>query len=461
MTQMCYNSPKSIRRESPIVNMKRIISYLLLMLFVNVAFLIRITPGTAAAVFISVALAVFYICFHFVPIRDPSPQRRLRILNGGIELALAAIVCSFLEALVYLYILIKGTETGVHILVINALVCAGLLFILLANGLIRIFACSGQLGIMPRIGLLLFWWMPVVNIILLGKFISISRREYKFTTGKHKLNMDRKHEELCKTKYPILMVHGIFFRDWKNFNYWGRIPKELEGSGATIYYGNHQSSASVEQCAGELKQCILDIVEKTGCEKVNIIAHSKGGLDSRYAVSCLGMGKHVASLTTINTPHQGCNYVHKLLNKISPKKIAALEKKYASLFTKLGDENPDFLSGLKDLTDTECSRLNGIMKDDPDVLYQSVGSRMRSPSSAVFPLNAGYCIMKFFGGGDNDGLVSTNSMEWGQFLGVLSPKGKRGISHGDVIDLTRKNIEGFDVCEFYVDLVNKLKLKGL
>ncbi|MNT92156.1 hypothetical protein D3C72_2333870 [compost metagenome] len=69
--------------------------------------------------------------------------------------------------------------------------------------------------------------------------------------------------------------------------------------------------------------------------------------------------------------------------------------------------------------------------------------------------------MKFFGSGDNDGLVSTNSMAWGQFLGVLSTQGKRGISHGDVIDLTRKNIEGFDVCEFYVDLVNKLKLKGL
>ncbi|WP_077610333.1 hypothetical protein [Clostridium sp. Marseille-P2415] len=59
------------------------------------------------------------------------------------------------------------------------------------------------------------------------------------------------------------------------------------------------------------------------------------------------------------------------------------------------------------------------------------------------------------------GLVSINSMAWGSFLGVLKPKSKQGISHGDVIDLTRKNIEGFDVCEFYVDLVNKLKLKGM
>ena len=38
---------------------------------------------------------------------------------------------------------------------------------------------------------------------------------------------------------------------------------------------------------------------------------------------------------------------------------------------------------------------------------------------------------------------------------------KRGISHGDMIDLNRENIEGFDVREFYVGLVSELKAKGL
>ena len=37
---------------------------------------------------------------------------------------------------------------------------------------------------------------------------------------------------------------------------------------------------------------------------------------------------------------------------------------------------------------------------------------------------------------------------------------KRGISHGDVIDLNRENIPGYDVREFYVDLVSDLKDKG-
>ena len=380
---------------------------------------------------------------------------------AGYELALAAIVCFTLEVLAYSYVLFKGIEIDVHILIINALICAALIFILLFNGITRIFTCSGQLGLMSRIGLLLLWWVPVINIILLRKFLSVSLSEYKYTVEKHRLNTDRKHEELCKTKYPLLMVHGIFFRDWKNFNYWGRIPKELTDNGAVIYYGSHQSTASVEQCAAELKECILGIIRDTGCEKVNIIAHSKGGLDSRYAISCLDMGKYAASLTTISTPHLGCNYVGRLLELIPKKTILAIGKKYESVYTKLGDDNPDFFSGLKDLTDKECERLNDIMKDVPGVLYQSVGSRMRSFSSAMFPLNVGYGIIKLFGGGENDGLVSTKSMARGDFLGVLNPKGKQGISHGDVIDLTQKNIESFDVCEFYVDLVNKLKLKGL
>lgn len=62
--------------------------------------------------------------------------------------------------------------------------------------------------------------------------------------------------------------------------------------------------------------------------------------------------------------------------------------------------------------------------------------------------------------GENDGLVSVNSMKWGNRFIFLEPKSKRGITHGDVIDLNRENIKGFDVREFYVNLVNDLKVRG-
>ena len=440
---------------------RRAITCSLLALFLNLAFVVTFIPHITASAPLVIFLAVFYIYANIAPSKGKSAERRVRILNGGYELLLMSIICFSFEALAYAFILIKGPGIKTHILIINAVVCAVFLFILLLNGILRIFICSKQLGIMPKILLLLLWWMPIVNIALLKKFLDVSGAEYNFTVKKELLNADRKHDELCKTKYPILMVHGIFFRDWKNFNYWGRIPEELTGNGAVIYYGNQQSAASVEQCANELKTCILKIVEETGCEKVNIIAHSKGGLDSRYAISCLGMGKYTASLTTINTPHYGCKYIGKILKKIPEKTILAIGNGYDSIFTRLGDDAPDFFGGLANLTDRECGRLNEIMKDDPNVLYQSAGSRMRKASGAPFPLNLGYSIIKSAGEGGNDGLVPTKSMEWGNFLGVLNPKDKQGISHGDVIDLWRKDMEGFDVCEFYVDLVHKLKMNGL
>ena len=57
--------------------------------------------------------------------------------------------------------------------------------------------------------------------------------------------------------------------------------------------------------------------------------------------------------------------------------------------------------------------------------------------------------------------MSLSSARWGAFLGNLTAPGKRGISHGDVIDLMRENIDGFDVREFYVNLVKDLKARGL
>ena len=68
-------------------------------------------------------------------------------------------------------------------------------------------------------------------------------------------------------------------------------------------------------------------------------------------------------------------------------------------------------------------------------------------------------MVKYFDG-PNDGLVGENSCQWGDNFKFLTVKGKRGISHGDVIDLNRENISEFDVREFYVQLVTDLKNKG-
>jgi triacylglycerol lipase len=298
-----------------------------------------------------------------------------------------------------------------------------------------------------------------VNIIVLRTIRKEAYNEFRFEQAKLDLNDMRKENEICKTKYPILMVHGIFFRDWQRMNYWGRIPKELVRNGAEIYYGNQQSANLVSVSAEELRDKILEVVQKTGAEKINIIAHSKGGLDSRYAISKLGMDKYVASLTTINTPHFGCKFVDKILSKVSDGLFDFVDRKYNKLFTVLGDTSPSFRKGVTELTYASCERLNEAVPDSPNVYYHSVMSKMNSIKSAGFPLNIGYLLNKPYGEG-NDGLVTVESGLRGESVQMIEHKGKRGISHGDMIDLFRENIKGFDVREFYVELVKNLKDKG-
>ncbi len=179
----------------------------------------------------------------------------------------------------------------------------------------------------------------------------------------------------------------------------------------------------------------------------------------RYALSELGTDRYVASLTTINTPHRGCEFADYLLNIVPEKEQQSVAKAYNAVFKKLGDDSPDFLLGVKDLTASACKALNDKLHDAQGVLYQSVGSRQNVAGNGRFPLNYTYRLVKYFDGA-NDGLVGEKSFPWGADFKYLTVEGKRGISHGDVIDLNRENIPGFDVREFYVKLVHDLKTKG-
>lgn len=404
-------------------------------------------------------LILYYLYINIMPIKLKKLSRRLRIMVSGYELIIDVAFSAIIETALYIYMLnIKTIILDMKILIINIIIGACVLIIPLINGLIRMMFTSRDLGVLNRLLIVLLWWAPVLNLIILNGCCKKVRYEYFYEQTKEMRNNLRKESEICKTKYPIVMVHGIFFRDWMFINYWGRVPKELVKNGAEIYYGNQQSSNAVCKSAQELKENILKIINETGCEKVNIIAHSKGGLDSRYAVSCLGLSKYVASLTTINTPHRGCKYVDFLLDKIPSKFQKHVASKYNKIFMRLGDKNPDFLSGVTDLTAKKCLEFNKNIKDAEGVFYQSVTSKMKNMFSASFPLNIGYILAKIFDG-ENDGLVGISSAKWGNFLGVLETGG-RGISHGDVVDLTRQDIRGYDVCEFYVDIIKNLKERG-
>ena len=112
-------------------------------------------------------------------------------------------------------------------------------------------------------------------------------------------------QESCKTKYPIVLVHGAGFRDFKRPIYWGRIPDALIKRGADIFYGEQDAWGTTESNARDLARRIDEILDETGADKVNIIAHSKGGLEARMAASTLGYAGKIASITTMRRPTAG------------------------------------------------------------------------------------------------------------------------------------------------------------
>lgn len=327
------------------------------------------------------------------------------------------------------------------------------------HGIFCVYCTSVQLGIRYRLWGLLCGLIPGVNLFMLIWILRIAQREIRTEEAKKALNESRHEDRICQTKYPILMVHGFFFRDSKVLNYWGRIPKELKENGATIFYGEHQSAAPIAISAEEIAERIGDILRKTGAQKVNIIAHSKGGLDCRYAMDQLGMAKYVASLTTVNTPHRGCLFAENLLNKVSPKIQEKVALAYNTLYKQLGDHQPDFLAAARDLTATGCQRFE-TMKAPEGVYCQSVGSVLEKARRGKFPTNVTYRYVRRFDG-PNDGLVAESAFSWGEKYTLVTTKSKRGISHADMIDLNRENLPDFDVREFYVQLVADLKARGL
>lgn len=387
------------------------------------------------------------------------PIRRLRICAHGCKILITFLITCSISILVLLGmipILFDGHLKDWILTLLFVIITENIIFWL---GIIEVYLTSAQIGLKWRVIGILCGFIPVINVIALLKIIHIAKAEYQFEFARVTKNNQRKENELCKTQYPLLLVHGVFFRDFKYFNYWGRIPKDLEANGATIFYGNHQSAASVADSARKLAERISEIRKETGCEKVNVIAHSKGGLDTRYAISKLGMDQYIASLTTINTPHRGCEFADYLLHVIPNSIKEKVANTYNATLKKIGDENPDFIAAVTDLTADACRRFNEETLDVETVYYQSVGSKLNKASGGRFPLNFSHYLVKYFEGA-NDGLVAESSFPWGEKYTFLTTNEKRGISHGDMIDLNRENIKDFDVREYYVNLVNDLKEKG-
>ena len=268
----------------------------------------------------------------------------------------------------------------------------------------------------------------------------------------------------CATKYPIVLIHGTGFRDHRLINYWGRIPKALKNEGAEIYYGYQDSWGTIEINAQAVKKSILNLIATTGCEKVNLIAHSKGGMEARYLISSLEMDEKIASLTTISTPHNGSKIMDIFYNM--PSILHGFIAFFVNLWFKiLGDKEPDFYTTSRQFSTYFCEEFNKQNPDSERVYYQSYATVMKNPFSDIFMVIPHIVISLV--DGENDGLVTPGSATWTNFRGVLRGASNRGISHADAVDFRRhrftvktKDNTISDIRDFYIKLAAGLKENG-
>jgi triacylglycerol lipase len=310
-------------------------------------------------------------------------------------------------------------------------------------------------------------------------------------TGVNGPDPDTRPEKLSgrHTQYPIILVHG--FDDsgvvWES----SHVHATLAADGHTIYVAQLSPLASVSRRAADLQpyvdQALNDQLKQGVTQpKVNLIAHSMGGLDSRELINVLGYGDRVASVTTISSPHRGsaiADFVLEVLPGWAEPALNALASAIAANISSADlAAGTDVNAMLISLSEANAGDFNRSHPDDPRIYYQSYagvssvfgipdradisacdGLLPNSPADAMDAqlVPAAVFVSHFADRGElipNDGLVTVASAKWGTFRGCvpadhLKETGKVNPSAPDART-------GFDHLRFYRNIAFDLTAAG-
>lgn len=227
-----------------------------------------------------------------------------------------------------------------------------------------------------------------------------------------------------------MLAHGLLgfseiqiARGWlPTVQYWHGIADALRVNGVEVITASVPPSGSIEKRAEKLAEHIARLAHG---KSVNIIAHSMGGLDSRYMISHLKpQNVHVRSLVTVATPHHGSAFADYVFDEIGAELLPSVYR----LVEGIGMETGAF----DQLTQRYMRQeFNPKTPDCPDVRYFSYGAMMRRPP-LLSPFRQSHRVIQGVEG-PNDGLVSVQSSRWGDYKGTLV-----GVSHLDLINWTNR-----------------------
>ncbi|MDR2747107.1 MAG: hypothetical protein LBB77_06615 [Treponema sp.] len=254
-------------------------------------------------------------------------------------------------------------------------------------------------------------------------------------------------------RYPVILVNGLAIRDGKGAGTWGKIPAFLRDCGVDLYFGGTDAWGRFETNAELLKRRVEEALEETGKERVNIIAHSAGGITARYMIWNYGMGSRVASLTTVSTPHQGSE----LADFVYSRKIthSSFMKNLIKRIGKIrGDQLPAPYELGFALTTEEMKKFNAKVPPDPQVCYLSIYSAIgRYWDDPRYGWTRRYLDRT---AGPNDGIITEESTRWyGERI-----KAGDGISHLEILDHRKINTSGGDIINIYREILERLAEHG-
>lgn len=239
-----------------------------------------------------------------------------------------------------------------------------------------------------------------------------------------------------RTKYPIVLVHGLFGFDsiLGVYDYWYGIGDELKAGGASVYTASVSAANSSEVRGEQLIRDLDRLRAITGKSKFNLMGHSHGGPTIRYVASV--RPDLVASVTLIGAPNTGspvADGVSGALPAGSPLRsfVAGFVNAFAGFLGAVsGNLDPqDSLAALGSLSTAGANAFN--TRHPQGKPTTSCGSGAATVNGVRYYSMSGTSVLTnifdisdaalgagslFFGFEQNDGLVGRCSSRWGTVL---------------------------------------------
>ncbi|PJZ47511.1 esterase/lipase family protein [Leptospira saintgironsiae] len=272
--------------------------------------------------------------------------------------------------------------------------------------------------------------------------------------------------------YPIVLSHGLF--GWGEdstgainlLTYWGGMDDYLRSEGAVVYSPSKTAMESNAFRGVEFNTKVLSFMAANGYNKVHILGHSQGGLDSRYAITHLGLSSKVSTLTTLNSPHRGTPLAD-LIRDVVPDWLkpyaAVVLNSLASLIYNKSEQNA--LAILSQVTISGQTSFNAQTPNISGVKYYSYGSYITLPDLIQHPilgLLQPACVaggIVYGVGASCDGIVSYSSQKWGNWMGgpdygVLVT----GIDHIQATNALYSGQAWYDVKGYFLKMAKNMKM---